>query len=136
MPSVAIICAVIGIILLSTEAGHRLGTRRRSRDAGKFQAVHPTVEGAIYAVMALLLGFTFSAAASRFENRRKLVIDEANAIATTYLRLDLLPPETQPEIREDFRNYLRSRLAVYEGIPDLDARSEERRVGKECRSRW
>ena len=115
-----VICGLIAAILLSINVGHWIGIRR-SRDAGKFRPLHATVEGAIFGLMALLLGFSFSGAASRFENRRKLAIDEANAIGTTYLRLDLLPKAAQPEIREDFRTYLRSRLAVYEQIPDLGA---------------
>ena len=46
---------------------------------------------------------------------------EANAIGTTYLRLDLLPPETQPELRQDFRAYVHSRLDVYRKIADFKA---------------
>jgi hypothetical protein len=48
-------------------------------------------------------------------------VREANAIGTTYLRLDLLPPETQPELRQDFRTYVRSRLDVYQKIADFKA---------------
>jgi hypothetical protein len=116
-----VICGISGAIMLSIEAGHRFGIRQRSRDGAKFRDVHRTVEGSIFGLMALLLGFTFSGAASRFENRRKLAIDEANAIGTTYLRLDLLPLATQPEVREDLRLYLGSRLALYDAIPNLDA---------------
>jgi hypothetical protein len=68
--------------------------------------------------MGLLLAFTFSGAGARFEARRSLIADEANAIGTAYLRLDLLPQESQPQLREDFRRYVHSRLAVYEKIPD------------------
>jgi hypothetical protein len=116
-----VFCGILAVILLSMEAGHRIGKHRRSRDGGQFRGVHTAVEGSIFGLMALLLGFTFSGAASRFDNRRKLAVDEANAIGTTYLRLDLLPLETQPEIREDFRMYVRSRLAVYKEIPDVVA---------------
>jgi hypothetical protein len=71
--------------------------------------------------MALLIGFTFYGAGERFDIRRNLIVQEANAIGTAYLRLDLLPPDKQPELREDFRDYLRSRLAVFEKIPDVKA---------------
>jgi len=57
----------------------------------------------------------------RRDIRRNLIAQEANAIGTAYLRLDLLPPETQPKLREDFRKYLRSRLDVYREIPDIKA---------------
>lgn len=116
-----VVCGLIGGVFLSTDFGYRIGIRRRVRNDHTFRAVHPAIEGSVFGLMALLLGFSFNGAASRFEVRRQLVIQEANAIGTTYLRLDLLPPETQPEIREHFRTYVHSRLAVYQKIPDLEA---------------
>jgi hypothetical protein len=115
------LCALIGGILFSIDIGHRIGVRRRLQNAQRFRPVHPAIEGAVFGLMGLLIGFTFSGAGGRFENRRKLAVDEANAIGTTYLRLDLLPPATQPRLREDFRKYVRSRLTVYQQIPDLPA---------------
>jgi hypothetical protein len=115
------VCGLIGGVFLSTEAGHRIGIRRRRRNEDNFPAVHPAVEGSVFGLMALLLGFSFNGAASRFENRRQLVVAEANAIGTAYLRLDLIPAEAQPEMREHFRTYVRSRLAVYREIPDVEA---------------
>jgi hypothetical protein len=75
--------------------------------------------------MGLLLAFTFSAAASRFEARRDLIVQETNAIGTAYLRLDLLPASYQPELREEFRRYVEARLSVYRKLPDLDASRAE-----------
>ena len=71
--------------------------------------------------MGLLIAFTFYGAETRFETRRSLIVDEANAIATAYLRLDLLPENAQPELRENFREYVKSRLAIYQKIPDWEA---------------
>jgi hypothetical protein len=71
--------------------------------------------------MGLLIAFTFYGAETRFETRRSLIVDEANAIATAYLRLDLLPEDAQPELRENFREYVKSRLAIYQKIPDWEA---------------
>jgi hypothetical protein len=76
------------------------------------------VEGAAFGLMGLLLAFTFSGAASRFNERRQLIIDGANAIGTAYLRLDLLPPEPRHELQERFRRYVDARLAIYRGVPD------------------
>src|SRR6185436_20929041 len=72
-------------------------------------------------LMALLVAFVFYGAGNRFEDRRQLLVQEANAIGTAYLRLDLLPPETQPALREDFRAYVRSRLDVFHQIPNVQA---------------
>jgi hypothetical protein len=78
------------------------------------------VEGAIFALLGLLIAFTFSGAASRFDDRRKLIVEEANAIGTAYLRIDLLPAAVQPEMRDAFRRYVDTRLATYRAVPDMD----------------
>jgi len=64
-----------------------------------------------------------SGAAGRFEDRRDLIVDEANAIGTAYVRIHLLPTAAQGEMRERFRSYLDARLAVYGALPDLEAAS-------------
>jgi hypothetical protein len=74
------------------------------------------VEGAVFGLMGLLIAFTFSGASNRFENRRTLIVHEANAISTAYLRIDVLPAETQPQLREDFRQYVDARVAVYRAM--------------------
>src|SRR5262249_33841892 len=76
-------------------------------------------------LMGLLMAFTFSNAASRFDTRRQLVVQEANAIGTAYLRLDMLPASAQPALRESFRRYLDARLAVYQKLPDFQAARAE-----------
>jgi amino acid transporter len=73
----------------------------------------------------LLIAFTFSGAPARFDTRRALIADEANAIGTAYLRLDLLSPESQPALREQFRTYLDSRIEVYREFPDIKSAEAE-----------
>jgi hypothetical protein len=79
------------------------------------------LDGAIFGLLGLLIAFTFSGAVSRFDDRKDLVIKEANAIGTAYLRLDLLSVGTQPALRALFRQYLDARLEVYQKLPDLAA---------------
>ncbi len=110
----------IGMVLL-LELGRRLGRRRLSRDEERARAGLGAVEGAVFALMGLLIAFTFSGAATRFDARRHLVVEEANAIGTAWLRLDLLPAAAQPELRDLFRRYLDSRLEVYRKVPDMEA---------------
>jgi hypothetical protein len=116
-----VVCGLLAAVLVSIEVGRRIGVRRRSRIPPGTPLVNPTVEGSVFALMGLLLGFTFYGAGARFDARRTLVVREANAIMTTYLRLDLLPPEAQPELRHAFRKYVRSRLDVYRNIPNTNA---------------
>lgn len=83
------------------------------------------LESAMFALLGLLIGFTFFGAAERFENRRHMIVDEANIIGTAYLRVDLLPEDRQPLIREKFKQYLDSRIATYEKVPDMAAVNAE-----------
>jgi len=65
-------------------------------------------------LFGLLLAFTFSGAVARYDAHRELVIEERNDIETAYLRLDLLAPQNQPPLRQLFRDYVDSRLHLYD----------------------
>ncbi|MGZ3444279.1 MAG: bestrophin-like domain [Myxococcaceae bacterium] len=110
-----VFAALLGCLVL----GRRLGVLDAA--SGPERSEVGAVDGAVFALLGLLIAFTFSGAADRFERRRSLIVHEANAIGTAYLRLDVLPPATQPALRESFRQYLDARLAVYRAIPDMVA---------------
>ncbi len=100
-------------MLVFLEIGRWLGGREPAVDHKGGEAGIVGMEGAVFALFGLLIAFTFSGASERFDHRRDLVVEEANAIGTAYLRLDLLPAESQPALRALFRQYLESRLALY-----------------------
>ena len=77
--------------------------------------------GITFALFGLLMAFVFSGAYARFDNRRDLIVDEANAIGTAYLRVDLLPADAQPALRQAFRDYTQSRIQFYEHLGDKAA---------------
>lgn len=106
-PTSALLLLPVMILLL--ELGRR---QRRRRDTEGSS----TIEGAIFALFGLLLAFTFSGAVSRFDNHRLLLTEEVNDIGTAYLRLDLLPAERQPELRQLFRDYTNSRLHLFDAV--------------------
>ena len=108
-------------MLLLGEFGRRIGERRFERDPEGARAGTGVVDGAVFGLLGLLVAFTFSGAATRFDHRRDLIIEEANDIGTAWLRLDLLPALHQPELRKLFRSYLDARLEVYQRLPDLAA---------------
>ena len=107
-------------LLALLELGGRLGARALARNPAAATGAS-AMEGAVFALLGLLLAFTFFGAASRFDDRRKLIVDETNAIGTAYLRIDLLPPTVQPELRDAFPRYVDQRLAVYRALPDIEA---------------
>ena len=108
-------------MLLMLVLGQWLGRRSLSQETDVVRSRLTGVEAAIFGLMGLMIAFTFSGAASRYEMRRQLVVDETNAIGTAYLRLDLLPAASQPALREKFRRYTEARVNVYRVLPDLDA---------------
>lgn len=95
------------------EAGCRL--RQRS---GQDKPEVGALEGALFGLMGLLLAFAFSGAANRYEQRRDLILAEANAISTAYLRLDLLPSATRQSLQAQFRSYTDTRLTFYQQLAD------------------
>jgi hypothetical protein len=115
----AAVALFLGMLVL-LELGRRIGNRHLALDQTGARAGVGAVEGAVFALLGLLIAFTFSGAASRFDTRRVQIVEEANAIGTAYLRLDLLPSAAQPPLRERFREYVDLRLEVYKSLPDLD----------------
>ncbi|HVO52726.1 MAG TPA: DUF4239 domain-containing protein [Thermoanaerobaculia bacterium] len=108
------------ITLGCLEAGIRIGRRALSGPDAPRPAGLGTVETVAFGVLGLLLAFTFSGAASRFDARRALVVEEANDIGTAWLRLDLLPAAAQPQLRDAFRRYTDARILMYRKVADLD----------------
>ena len=101
------------------EVGRRIGLARR-RTGGKPDGVG-AMEGTAFALLGLMIAFTFTSAAQRFDDRRQLIVHELNALGTAWLRLDLLPAASQPATRDRFRSYLDHRIAAYRAVPDVEA---------------
>lgn len=105
------------VLFLAMLAALELGTRA----ARRLLALDPEVskgttaaDGLVYALLGLLIAFTFSGAANRFERRRDQIVAESNALGTAWMRLDLLQPEPRAEVQARFRAYFDARLALYE----------------------
>jgi len=114
----------VGMLVL-LDVGRRIGRRRLQHDAEGARAGVGVIEGSVFGLLGLLLAFTFSGAASRFDARRHLIVQETNAIGTAWQRIDMLPPEFRPAIQDGFRRYLDARLAVYRKMPDVVAAKKE-----------
>jgi hypothetical protein len=108
----ALFVASFAALIVCLEAGRRAG-RKAFRSDGALPSGLGTVEAVTFGLLGLLLAFTFSGAAARLDTRRGQIVDEANALGTAWLRLDVLPAKAQPTLRETFRNYTDSRIAVY-----------------------
>ena len=120
----AIAVAIFFGVLLSLKAGRAIGERAIAR-FGTVGSTIGSLEAAVFALLGLMIAFTFSGALTRFDVRRAQVVQEANAIGTAWLRVDLLPAAAQPKLRDAFRAYVDARIATYRKLPDIKAARDE-----------
>ncbi len=110
------------LTLIFLEIGRRFYRKRLAEDPEGARTGASAVEGAVFALFGLLIAFTFTGAASRFEARRNLIVEATNTIGTAWLRLDLLPAEVQPALRQDCRLYVDGIIKIH---PEIISREEK-----------
>jgi len=128
-----LICLVfMGVLLVAEELGFRTKGRMRPGSDSIEKADITLILGAVLTLLALLLRFTYAMSMSRFETRRQLVIEEANAIGTTYLRAKTLPEPMSSQIQELLLQYTALRVEIAsntddtpEKIREMDNRTKE-----------
>jgi len=118
------VCMLAGM-LICLEIGRRLGNRSLARGPKGSVSGTSALQGAVFSLFGLLVGFTFSGAPARLDDARHQIQQEANAIGTAYLYVDLLPSGSQAAIREKFRSYVDSRLEAFRKLPDIPAAEAE-----------
>lgn len=113
--------------LLGVEGGYRIGSWRHAQAIDEKESSVTAMVGSILGLLAFMLAFTFGLASTRFDARRSAVLEEANAIGTTYLRARLLPEPQRSSARILLRDYteLRTRATDPATIADVLAKSEE-----------
>jgi hypothetical protein len=132
-----LVAVVIALFLAAIEIGFRLGRRRQKKIDEPIKSQVNMLQAASLGLLALLLGFTFSMALTRFDTRRQLVLDEANAIGTTFLRAQLLPDLARKEISDLLRRYVDARLQFYQaGINKRELHKVDDQTEKLHRALW
>ena len=107
------------------EVGRRLGVLKVARHGKDARSGVGVVDGAVYGLLGLLIGFMYNGAAARFDHRRELIAQEVIVIGTAWLRLDALPRDAQPAVRADFRRYMDALLDAYLRSPSAAASMRE-----------
>jgi hypothetical protein len=109
---------IIAVMLAFAETGFRLGLRLHvAKDTARKGQIGG-IQGAALGLLGLLLGFTFAMAVQRYDTRRGLVLQEANAVGTTYLRASLLPDAHQAPVKDLLRRYVDIRLEYWPLVDD------------------
>ena len=115
IPLVFVLFAIVS--MLAYEVGFRLGRWYQERTPGEQEGPTSFLVGSILALLAFLLAVTMGMASDRFDARRGVVLEEANAIGTTYLRAGYLPEPASSQIRELLREYVPLRIVATERQP-------------------
>ncbi len=106
------IALVLFVLMVAIHlAGSRLSVHQRGKTL--LEGFGP-VQGSMLGLLALLLAFTFSMSASRYDARRTVLVEEANTIGTAVLRADLYPDSERTLFRADFKEYVEARIAFYQ----------------------
>jgi len=106
--SILIALVLFIFMLIAIEAGYRIGLKTNNNASYKAQV--NAVQSSLLGLLALIIAFTFSIAIQRFDSRSDAVVDEANAIGTTYLRIELLPISMRSNIQQSIRDYVDLRV--------------------------
>jgi hypothetical protein len=112
----AVFLAAIVVFALALEFGFRMGALRQANADEPDKTHANTLHGAVLGLLALLLGFTFAMAVSRYENRKTLMVDQANAIGTALLRGGLLPQPHADRTAKLLREYIETRFRYNESL--------------------
>lgn len=99
-------------ILISIGIGFSFGNHTRKKRTKKNTLSLGSIIGAMLSLLAFMLAFTFSIVSSRYANRKQLVLYEANAIGTAFLRADFLEEPSRTESKKLFKDYVNMRVEL------------------------
>jgi hypothetical protein len=118
---VSLLLVALAIFLVAVELGYRLGKRRQDKSDEPDKSHTNALQGAVLGLLALLLGFTFAMAVSRFDNRKTVIMNQANAIGTAELRSRLLDAAQAEKAAPLFRAYVQAWLDYKSSGIDMTA---------------
>ncbi|WP_266172164.1 hypothetical protein [Dyella subtropica] len=121
-------CAVL---LLSHEIGFRLRAFAANRDDKEWEKEVQSTRNQIAILLSLLIGFSMSMALGRFDERKKLVVDEANAIGTAYLRASMQAAPIRTKGPALLREYVDARITVFGRDRPQQARGDSAKRSKD-----
>ena len=106
LPIWVIFLGTVLVVLGSIEFGHRIGQYTHRRTEGEKEGAVSGISGAILGITAFILAFSFSIVANRYDARKSLVREDANALRTAYARSDFLPEPARADSQRLLKRYL------------------------------
>ena len=120
IPILVFFVIVCIIVVISTEAGYLIGNRVHKKSVKKKETFEEKespvsgISGSVLGLLVFILVFTFSIVSDRYDNKRRLVREEAHAIRTVWLRSDFLPEPDRAKSKELLKEYVAMRANVVE----------------------
>ncbi|MBO9571671.1 MAG: hypothetical protein J7497_05615 [Chitinophagaceae bacterium] len=121
------------LMLVSLYTGSRVSKKRRN-DIGDDNRSGVLVAG-MFSLSAFILVFTFGMSVNRYEERRHVIVTEANNIGTAVLRADLYPDSVRNLFRAEFKKYVEARIAFFEAGKDIDKIMQTLKMSEESSSK-
>lgn len=115
-PTWHLVVALLCVMFIANEIGFRFGRRLHRDETEKSRFASGALKASVFGMVALLVGFSFSLTASRHELRRKVVLDEANAIGTCYLRSEMLDQPVNEKLQGTLRKFIDVRIDHFEKL--------------------
>jgi ABC-type nitrate/sulfonate/bicarbonate transport system substrate-binding protein len=111
-PLWVVFSAMVAMAVLAIELGFLLGRTNRGKIRDEQATPIATVVGAVLAMMAFVIAFTFGSANTRFDARKAALLDDVTAIQTAYLRANLIPEPQRTTVRSLLRDYVQARAGI------------------------
>ncbi len=127
--SMAIAIGIFLALLAAMELGRWI--RRRRPDAADVGGENAPADGVVFAVLGLIVAFTFSSAASRFDELSRLIVSQSNTTGTLWSRIDLLKEPDREPMRGYLRDWVKGALEAQPSSADMEPAAFEARFAKE-----
>ncbi|MBC6365411.1 hypothetical protein [Algoriphagus sp. AK58] len=108
------------LLILAFFAGYKTRQYKIQKSVNYINEEMGLISSTLLGLLALILAFSFGMANSRFDTRRSLAIEEANAIGTVILRAEVFPDSMRKELKLSLKNYLEERIAFNESGTDVE----------------
>ena len=136
LSTLALALVLVAMVGGAAAVGTVIGRRLRARPDANHQSVG-TVQAALLGLVGLVLAFGLTMAVGRYENRRAIVVQEANDIGTTFLRAQMLAEPSRTTSLELLRQYADVAVDLADQVPDSDRFNDDvDRIGELQRALW
>jgi hypothetical protein len=137
MPSFLIALLLLILMMLVHGVAHQIRIRSLNKKPSSEDGGFGPVEGSLLGLLALLLSFTFSMSSSRYDNRVRAMVVEANSIRTAILRADIFPDSLRRSFQNEFNKYVEARISLYEaGMNEENNRDAYRQTAQSSSRLW